>query len=181
MKNSPKLDLFNNFLFHVCQVNDVDRHKDKSSHGFLSSLRRGHHWHWYPYKSSGGWESKSIAFLSCTVWPRSIEFGSFCSWKIPFYSAFAFFFFFLSQSASLFFCHLNYCYSEASRMVARAVVVENSRHHVILNLCFVYHVFWIGAFTKQSPVSKTTLIFTGKNIIWRRDVQGLIDLAHATV
>lgn len=101
MKNSPKLDLFNNFLFHVCQVNDVDRHKDKSSHGFLSSLRRGHHWHWYPYKSSGGWESKSIAFLSCTVWPRSIEFGSFCSWKIPFYSAFAFFFFFFCHNLRL--------------------------------------------------------------------------------
>lgn len=70
LKNSTKLCLFNNFLFHVCQVNDVDRHKDKSSHGFLSSLRRGHHWYWYPYKSSGGWEFKSIAFLSCTVWPK---------------------------------------------------------------------------------------------------------------
>ena len=165
MKNSTKLDLFNNFLFHVCQVNDVDRHKDKSSHGFLSSLRRGHHWYWYPFKSSGGWKFKSIAFLSCTVWPKINWVWFFLLLKNPVLLCYCLNF--LSQSASLFFCPLNYCYLEASRTDARAVVVENSRHHVILNLCFVYHVFWIGAFTKQSPVSNTTLMFTGKNILWR--------------
>jgi hypothetical protein len=40
--------------------------------------------------------------------------------------------------------------------------------HVMLNLCFVYHVFRIGVFSMHSPVSKTTLIFTGKHIMTMR-------------
>lgn len=31
-------------FFFFYQVND---HKDKASHGFLSALRRAHHWYWY--------------------------------------------------------------------------------------------------------------------------------------
>ncbi|KEH27604.1 ACT-like tyrosine kinase family protein [Medicago truncatula] len=43
-KERPAFSEIIEILQHIAkEVNDVDRHKDKSSHGFLSSLRRGHH------------------------------------------------------------------------------------------------------------------------------------------
>lgn len=81
---------------------------------------------------------------------------------------------FFLQSAPLFFCPLGYSYSPPNRMDARVVIVQNSRHHVMLNLRSLFStLFWMGAFTMHYPVSKvqTTLMLTSGNLMWR-EVQG---------